>query len=338
VFIERRYKPDERWLDGTGRSFTPGVHYVVGGNTKVYGASVPRLRERDFAPVEHREGVSPAWPFTYAELEPYYAEAERMYRVHGNAEGDPTGPWRSAPFPYPPLEHEPYVADLAARLREQGVSPTSNAMGVDMRPGGLASGALHVMASRARSEPRATRKPAASTPPSRPGMRGCRTACTSAASSPMAPGAVCTMLAAGPDGPVEVMGGRFVLAAGAVNSAALLLASADDAHPRGLANSSDQVDRNLMMHNNAHIVAIDMNRRNDVVFQKTLSVNDWKVDGGDGFPLGTMQLIGKVQGTMMKSVAPRAVPLAAVDQIASRSVEWLIMAEDLPAPGESSHG
>ncbi|HEX8134551.1 MAG TPA: GMC oxidoreductase, partial [Actinomycetes bacterium] len=95
---------------------------------------------------------------------------------------------------------------------------------------------------------------------------------------------------------------------------------------------SGQVGRNFMMHNNAHIVAVDLDRRNDVVFQKTLSVNDWYHDGGDGFPLGAMQLIGKVQGVMMKSAAPRGVPLPALDLVARRSVEWLIMAEDLPSP------
>ena len=127
-------------------------------------------------------------------------------------------------------------------------------------------------------------------------------------------------------------GGKFVLAAGAVNSAALLLASADARHPAGLANSSGQVGRNFMMHNNAHIVAIDLDRRNDVTFQKTLSVNDWYRDGGDGFPLGAMQLIGKVQGVMMKAAAPRVVPRPVLDRVAGRSVEWLIMGEDLPSP------
>src|SRR4030081_573671 len=90
VFIERRYKPVERWLDGAGGSFAPGVHYVVGGNTKVYGASLPRFREQDFTVVEHLEGTSPGWCFGYADLEPYYGEAERMYRVHGRAGEDPT--------------------------------------------------------------------------------------------------------------------------------------------------------------------------------------------------------------------------------------------------------
>ncbi len=123
-----------------------------------------------------------------------------------------------------------------------------------------------------------------------------------------------------------------MLAAGAVNSAALLLASADEKHPRGLANGSDQVGRNFMMHNNAHVVAVDLDRRNDVTFQKTLSVNDWYLDGGDGYPLGAMQLIGKVQGAMMALQAPR-VPRVLLDQVAARSVAWLVMAEDLPHPG-----
>jgi choline dehydrogenase-like flavoprotein len=139
------------------------------------------------------------------------------------------------------------------------------------------------------------------------------------------------VIADGPHGPVRVTGGKFVLAAGAVNSAALLLASASHEHPRGLANSSDQVGRNFMMHNNAHVVAVDMNRRNDVTFQKTLSVNDWYADGGDGHPLGAMQLIGKVQALMMRSDAGRAVPGGVLRWVAGRSVEWLIMSEDLPS-------
>ena len=85
------------------------------------------------------------------------------------------------------------------------------------------------------------------------------------------------------------------------------------------------------MHNNAHIAAVDLNRHNDVVFQKTVMVTDWYHDGGDGHPLGTVQTIGKVQGLMMKSWATR-VPLPLLDAIARRSVEWVVMAEDLPDP------
>jgi choline dehydrogenase-like flavoprotein len=333
VFVERRYKPAERWLDGGGRPFAPGVHYVVGGSTKVYGASLPRLREQDFGALEHREGTSPAWPFSYADVEPYYAEAEHMYRVHGEFGDDPTAPPRSGPFPFPAVEHEPYIAELADRLRAQGVHPAATSMGIDLRPGGAC-----------------VRSP---TCDGFPCMRGAKSDAETCGVDPaLATGnarletgvrvrrivtdgggrRVQRLMAEGRDGAVDVRGGKFVLAAGAVNSAALLLASADEKHPDGLANGSGQVGRNFMMHNNAHIVAVDLDRRNDVVFQKTLGVNDFYLDGGDGFPLGSLQLIGKVQGVMMKTAAPRGVPLALLDQVAKRSVEWLVMAEDLPSP------
>jgi choline dehydrogenase-like flavoprotein len=333
VFLERRYKPSEQWLDGNGRRFSPGVHYLVGGNTKVYGASLPRFREHDFRAVEHREGTSPAWPFGYADLEPYYGEAERMYRVHGHPGEDPTAPWRSGPFPYPAVKHEPYIADLAARLRDQGVTPVSNAMGIDLQPGGAC---VRSPTCDGFPCPRGAKSdgetcgidPALATGHARlaTGVRVTRLVTSGSGRR------VARLLAEGPDGAVTVTGNRFVLSAGAVNSAALLLASADEKHPYGLANGSGQVGRNFMMHNNAHIVAVDADRRNDVVFQKTLGVNDWYRDGGDGYPLGSMQLIGKVQGAMMKSVAPRAFPLAVLDRVAARSVEWLVMAEDLPSP------
>ena len=333
VFVERRYRPAEQWLDGTGRPFSPGVHYVVGGNTKVYGASLPRFREADFTAVEHREGTSPAWPFGYADLEPYYAEAERMYRVHGHPGEDPTAPWRSGPFPFAAVEHEPYVADLAARLSAQGVTPVSNAMGIDLEPGGACVRSSTCdgfpCARGAKSDAETCGiDPALATGHARlaTGVRVTRLVTNGSGRR------VERLLAEGPEGPVTVTAGRFVLAAGAVNSAALMLASADEKHPDGLANGSGQVGRNFMMHNNAHIVAVDLGRRNDVVFQKTLGVNDWYLDGGDGYPLGSMQLIGKVQGVMMKSIAPRAVPLPVLDGVASRSVEWLVMAEDLPSP------
>jgi choline dehydrogenase-like flavoprotein len=323
VFTDRRYKPDEVWRDADGRSFAPGVHYVVGGNTKVYGASLPRFRERDFEAVEHEDGVSPAWPFSYADLEPYYGEAERMYRVHGTTGEDPTEPWRSTPFPFPALEHEPYIAGLAERLRAQGVTPSSNALGVDRRAGGLCirCGTCDGFACKLGAKSDAETcgiEPALATGKARlaTGLRVRRIVADGRR--------VDHLVAEDAEGEVKVTGSKFVLSAGAVNSAALLLTS-------NLANSSGRVGRNFMMHNNAHIVAVDLNRTNDVTFQKTLSVNDWYFDGGDGHPLGALQLIGKVQGAMMKTAAPRGVPVGVLNQIARRSVEWLIMAEDLPA-------
>jgi choline dehydrogenase-like flavoprotein len=332
VFLERRYKPAERWLDRRGQAFVPGVHYVVGGNTKVYGASLPRFREQDFGAIEHLEGTSPAWPFSYRDLEPYYAEAELLYGVHGSPGLDPTDPWRSGPFPYPALRHEHYVAALAGRLRAQGAHPSPTAMAVDRREGGrcircsTCDGFPCLLDAKGDAQTRAI-DPALATGHCRllTGTRVRRIVADRTGRR------VHHLVAEGPDGAVEVTGGKFVLAAGAVNSAALLLASADERHPAGLANTSGLVGRNFMMHNNAHIAAVDLNRDNDVRFAKTLAVNDWYLDGGDGYPLGSLQLIGKVQGTMMKSWATR-VPLPVLNWLARRSIEWLVMAEDLPDP------
>ena len=276
VFVQRRYKPDETWYDGRGKPFAPGVHYVVGGNSKVYGASLPRFREHDFDAVEHHEGVSPAWPFGYADLEPYYLQAEQLYRVHGSTGEDPTEPWRSAPYPHPALEHEPYVADLGDRLRSQGVHPSANAMGLDRGPGGgcircaTCDGFPCRLGAKSDAETCALDPALAET--------GLRLATGTRVRRIVTDGTgrrVDHLVVDGPDGAGTVRGWRFVLAAGAVNSAALLLASADGTNPDGVANRSGQVGHNFMMHNNAHVAAVDLDRRNDVTFQKTLSVNDW---------------------------------------------------------------
>ena len=332
VFLDRRYKPAETWEDGAGRSFRPGVHYVVGGNTKVYGASLPRFRVSDFEEVAHLEGVSPAWPFRYADLEAYYGEAERLYAVHGTTGEDPTEPWRSTPYPYAALPHEPYVAALADRLRAAGVRPSSTAIGVDLRPGGACvrcatcDGFPCRLGAKSDAEVCAI-DPALATGSARlaTGVRVERLVTDGSGRR------VTQALGVGPSGPVTVHARRFVLSAGAANSAALLLASASPEHPDGLANSSGRLGASFMMHNNAHIAAVDLDGHNDVVFQKTLAVTDWYEDGGDGHPLGSLQTIGKVQGVMMKSWATR-VPLRVLDAVARRSVEWLVMAEDLPDP------
>src|ERR1700738_1638381 len=88
VFTQKRNKPKEQWFDDSGHTFPPGVHYFVGGNTKVYGAALPRFRKEDFSNLEHEEGVSPAWPVKYAGFEPYYSRAEQMLFV--TAKREPT--------------------------------------------------------------------------------------------------------------------------------------------------------------------------------------------------------------------------------------------------------
>ena len=326
VFLDRRYKPAEQWEDGRGHRFSPGVHYAVGGNTKVYGASLPRFRESDFEEVAHLEGLSPAWPFRYGDLEPYYGEAERLYAVHGTTGEDPTEPWRSTPYPYPALPHEPYVAALAGRLADAGVHPSSTAIGVDLRPGGSCVRCATCDGFPCRLGAKSDAEVCAVDPALATGSARLATSVRVDRLVTDGPGRrVVEAGGVGPSGPVTVHARRFVVAAGAANSAALLVRSG------GLANSSGRLGTSFMMHINAHIAAVDLAGRNDVVFQKTLAVTDWYEDGGDGHPLGSLQTIGKVQGVMMKSWATR-VPLPVLDAIARRSVEWLVMAEDLPDP------
>lgn len=330
VFVQRRYKPSEMWLDDDGHEFAPGVHYVVGGNTKLYGSALPRLREHDFAETRYPAGVSPAWPFSYADLEPYYGRIEELFRVHGTTGEDPSEPWRSTPFPFPALEHEPYVADLIDRFRGLGLKPASTAMGLDLRPGGrcirchTCDGFPCRLGAKSDAETCAI-EPAVATGHvrlltnarvERVVTRGDR---------------VVALEGLRGDEPFRVTGGSFVLSAGAANSAALLLQSASDDQPKGVANVTGLVGRNYMVHNNTHFAAVDPRRRNDSVFQKTMAINDFYRDLGDGLPGGTIQLIGKVQGSMMKTHATK-VPRFALDRIADRSIEGLVMSEDLPSP------
>jgi choline dehydrogenase-like flavoprotein len=149
-----------------------------------------------------------------------------------------------------------------------------------------------------------------------------------------------TRLQTGADGKitgVELAGGEVltapivVLAAGAIQTAALLLASANEAHPNGLANSSDQVGRNFMNHNCSAVLALHPLWKNDSVYQKTLMVNDYYLTGGPkGEPLGNIQLLGKISGTILR--ASTTLPRLLANWVARHSVDLYAMSEDLPNP------
>jgi len=332
LFVAKRYRTTDPFLDRRGRLFRPSIYYFVGGCTKVYGAALPRFRREDFGVLESEDGISPAWPVTYDELEPYYAEAERLFRVHGTAGTDPIEPARSTPFPYPAVPHEPVIAEVADSFERQGLRPFSLPLGIDLREGGACIRCKTCDAFPCRVLAKSDAEVCVTTP---------------ALESPnvsMLTGARAIVLRTDPTGgritglEIDLDGARrtviastYVLAAGAINSAALLLRSATDKHPTGLANSSGLVGRNYMAHINSALMAIRP-RVNGTVFQKTLAVNDWYFDESHSrIGMGHAQLLGKLQAGMLEAALPR-VPSRILAELAGRSVDWYLMTEDLPDP------
>jgi choline dehydrogenase-like flavoprotein len=331
VFRKSRYRNAEPWFDENHHlEFHPGVHYYVGGNTKVYGACLPRFREADFGAIEHLDGTSPPWPVTYSEMEPYYLQAEQLLSVHGNPGDDPTEPWRSAGYPLPALLHEPAIEGLKTSLAAQGLRPFYLPMGVDRREGGTCircatcDGFPCQVDAKSDADLRMVR------PAVDAGVRLLEHTRVRRLESGPDGRKVASAIAEKEGGRLRINARQFVLAAGAVNTAALLLASVSDKHPHGLANSSGLVGRRYMVHNSTFMMAVDPRRRNKVVFQKTLGVNDWYSAGDHtDAPLGNLQMLGKLQADTVK--AARAwVPMPALRFITGHSVDMYLTTEDLP--------
>ena len=335
VWEERRYQTKERWVAETGRELSPYTHYSIGGNTKFWGSVLFRLRREDFHDVQHVDGVSPAWPIDYETLEPYYDRAECLYHVHGQHGVDPTEPPRR-PYPYEPIAHEPRVAALVEQLKHQGLHPSPLPLGM-LRPGERDG---CVRCNTCNSFPcKVHAKSDADVCCVRPALQ--RPNVT------LWPGAYAQRLITDGAGrkivavdverkgeTIRVEGGLFVVSCGAVNSAALLFRSANDAHPDGLGNSSGLLGRRYMAHLATMMEAIDPHAANDTVFQKTVAINDYYFRGPDSdYPLGQIQSQGRVHGIMAKLHAPwwgRRIPLRAYDWWVGHGFDWLIMSEDLP--------
>ncbi|WP_421693914.1 GMC family oxidoreductase [Aestuariivirga sp.] len=334
VFHDRKYSTRETWRDRSGAEFTPSTYYYVGGNSKFFGTATLRFRAEDFEGLEHEEGRSTPWPIRYSDLEPYYAVAERLMGTHGEAGLDPTEPPRSGPMPHGAIGHEPEIEALNVKLRGIGLHPFPLPVAIDLHPGG-----------------RCIR---------------CRTcdgfACKIGAKNDAEVRLVDPALATGnvdliletyvhrlitdPSGTkvtgveVEQKGERriiaasvFIASAGAINTAALLLRSANDRHPGGLGNnSSDQLGRNYMAHNNTAMMAVNPFVKNRVVFQKSLCINDFYLKNAlKPYPLGNVQGLGKLQGGML-TANMRWMPESLMSWFAERSVDWWIMSEDLASP------
>ena len=331
VWKDLRYRTTERWLNGNGRLFLPYTHYCVGGNTKFWGSVLYRLRKEDFEAVEHLAGVSPSWPIDYATLEPYYERAERLYQVHGEAGDDPTEPPRG-PYPHPPVPHAREIAETVERLREQDLHPSALPLGL-IDPGGPDG---CILCNTCNSFPcQRHAKSEAEVCCVRPatGEKNV-TLWTHALARRLLTGAGGRRVAA-----VEVErrgeilrveAPLFVVACGAVNSAALLLRSGGDRHPDGLANSSGLVGRRYMAHLATMMQGFHPFRLNHAVFQKTVGINDFYFKGPrTRYPLGQIQSQGRTHGVMGKTVVPW-VPLRAYDAWMARGIDWLALSEDLP--------
>jgi choline dehydrogenase-like flavoprotein len=337
VITRGRYKTHEKWIDKDGQQFHPGQHYYVGGQTKFYGAILFRLRETDFGEVRHHGGISPAWPLSYSDLQPYYAEAEQLYFVHGAAGEDPTEAWRSSPYPHPAVSHEPRIQQLHDDFARAGLNPFHLPVGVMLDEANPQASPC-IRCSKLDGFPcMVEAKADAHVCAVRPALRHENvTLMTNAKVERLETdesGNTVTGVIVDRDGvPERYRANVVVVSAGAVNSAALLLRSASETHPHGLANSSGVVGRHYMSHINSALVAVSK-APNPTRFQKTLGVNDYYYGSENfDFPLGHIQMLGKSDREVIKAGAPLPAPGFALDYIADHAVDFWLTSEDLPHP------
>jgi choline dehydrogenase-like flavoprotein len=343
VFIDARYQAKETWYGADGQAFHPGLHYFVGGNSKVYGAVLLRLRERDFEEIRHVDGISPAWPVKYAAFEPYYQAAEELYHVHGLRGEDPTEPPAPQPYAYPPISHEPRIQQLFDDLKRAGHRPFHLPVGVllDEKDGKALPHSACIRCNAFDGYPCLTNgkadaqiicvDPALQRHPNLTLRTGCyvERLVTDATGQ-----RVTAVEGIQDDAPQRYTADVVVVACGALSSALLMFRSASPLHPQGLANGSGQVGRNYMRHNNSVVMAISRTP-NPTRFQKTLGLNDFYFGADDWeFPLGHIQMVGKSDGTQIHGEGLpdflQWFPEQPFDWIARHSVDFWLTSEDLP--------
>jgi len=346
VFVRGKYLAQETWYDRHGDEFQPEVNYYVGGNTKFYGAALFRLRPEDFGELRHHGGISPAWPISYDELEPFYTEAERLYLVHGSHGEDPSEGPTSAQYAYAPVAHEPRIQQLSDDLEKAGLHPFHLPIGVNLEetaPGQAARSSACIRCTRVDGFPCLVNAKSDS-------QVICVDPVLGQDNVTLVTGANVRRLTTDPsgrtvtgvvteleDGSTTTFTGDIVVTAcGAVNSAALLLRSHSDRHPEGLANSSGVVGRHYMRHNNVAVMAVSVDP-NPTSFQKTLAINDWYLRSDDwDYPLGGIQMLGKSDEAMIHAEAPRWAGKMSPDMpfevLAHHAVDFWLCGEDLPLP------
>jgi choline dehydrogenase-like flavoprotein len=345
VFVDGAYQAREDWYDSTGKTFRPGLHYFVGGNSKVYGAALLRLRARDFGEIRHADGISLAWPLQYEDFESFYTEAEKLFHVHGAAGEDPNEPWRSGEFPYPPVSHEPKIAELSARLQGHGLQPFHLPLGIllDEKDGKPTPASICIRCDAFDGFPCLLN-----------GKADAQVICIDPALAAhknftLQTGSYVTRLLTDDAGKtvsaVEVMheglqktysADIVVVACGALSSALLLLRSRNARHPDGLANGSGQVGRNYMRHNQSVLMALTA-EVNDTIFQKTLAMSDFYFGADDyEFPLGLIQMCAASHGAQVKGEVLPAwlefLPDMPFEMMARHSMDFWLSSEDIPLP------
>ncbi len=337
VNVDGRYNTKEVWRDRAGKDLHPHTNYYVGGNTKFYGAALFRLRREDFGEIRHHGGISPAWPIRYEDLDPYYTQAERIYHVHGLRGEDPTDPPASAPYPHPPVSHEPRIQQLSDDFARLGLTPFHVPIGVMLDERNRHTSAC-IRCNTCDGFPcLVNAKSDAQICAVDPALKHSNvTLLTNAKVDRLktdASGRTVTKVVVQLNGGVQEFSGDIVVVScGAINSAALLLKSASDKHPRGLANSSDVVGRHYMGHVNSVLMALSK-CPNPTVFQKTLAVNDFYFGTKDWpHPMGHISFVGKLDGETLKAGAPAIAPGWTLDLMAKHSLDFWLTSEDLPDP------
>ncbi|HKG94745.1 MAG TPA: GMC family oxidoreductase [Gemmatimonadaceae bacterium] len=334
---EARYNTTEVWRDAQGKPLHPHTNYCVGGNTKFYGAALFRLRREDFGELRHHGGLSPAWPISYDELEPYYSEAEQLYQVHGERGKDPTEPRASAPYRYPAVSHEPRIQQLHEDFARLGLSPFHVPLGVRLDETNRRKSPCircatcdgHPCLVDAKSDAQTLCVDPALEHPNVSLLTSARVRRLETSES----GREVTGVVVERAGATERYSADVVVvSAGAINSAALLLRSANERHPRGLANSSDTVGRHYMGHVNSVLMAISR-CPNPTVFQKTLALNDFYFGSPEwAFPMGHISFVGKLDADTLAAGAPAIAPGWTLDLMAKHSLDFWLTSEDLPDP------
>ncbi|HEV2730219.1 MAG TPA: GMC family oxidoreductase [Terriglobales bacterium] len=337
VNVDARYNTKEQWRDSAGKELHPHTNYYVGGNTKFYGAALFRLRQQDFGEIRHHGGISPAWPISYDELEPYYSQAEHLYQVHGNRGEDPTEPSAAKAYPWPAVSHEPRIQHLAEDFAASGLKPFHTPLGVMLdEKNPRLSPCIRCNTCdgfpclvQAKSDAQVLCIDPALQHPNVTLLTNALVKRLETDSS----GREVQRVIVERNGSLETYSADIVVVScGAINSAALLLRSANDKHPRGLANGSDVVGRHYMGHTNSVLMAISK-CPNPTIFQKTLSVNDFYFGSKDfEYPMGHISFVGKLDAITLRAGAPAIAPGFTLELMAKHSLDFWLTSEDLPDP------